>query len=433
MLKASTINLEKTIRHLTETIGPRLAGSRKEREAALYMQENFRALGLDCRLEDFPVLERRVESESLELFIDGSWKKYGCSLYGGAPSTCGKSVEGDVIFFDSHTDFQREDLSGLTGKAVIYYGVAFPSGKDYRRMMEARPAFLLMVDTRHVSTIPLADGLYPSYVRAFGALPCVSVAACNSWEWVRQKASKARLCVAGGARPSQSCNVVAELPGYAPDGKIIYFGSHLDTQANCPGADDNAAACALVLEFARILRETKHKRTIRFLAFGAEEQLSVGSCAYLVAHKDEISRGGFCFNFDEAGTAVGWTVLRVSAPAPLREKIRAVFSACDICYLENRTPKPFNDFFPFSASGIGGFSGERYNCETKLDYHHRCDDVIGNLSMDILAGFAGATAEIAAFLADVEDVSPYLGVDPDYAEEVRARWEETFLGKGIEK
>ncbi|MCQ2377680.1 MAG: hypothetical protein MJ016_00515, partial [Victivallaceae bacterium] len=63
MLAPSTGNLEKVIRHLSETIGPRLAGSKKEREAALYMQENFRTLGLDCRLEDFPVLERRVESE----------------------------------------------------------------------------------------------------------------------------------------------------------------------------------------------------------------------------------------------------------------------------------------------------------------------------------------------------------------------------------
>ena len=431
MLAPSTGNLEKVIRHLSETIGPRLAGSVKEREAALYMQENFRALGLDCRLENFPVLERRVESEKLELFIDGAWKSYGCSLYGGAPSTDGKTVEGEVVFFDSHTDFQREDLSYLSGKAVLYYGVNFPSGNDYRRMMEARPAFLMMVDTRFVSARTLADGLYPAYVKAFGALPCVSVAAFDSWEWVQKKASKARLCVAGGAFPSQSCNVVAELPGDAPDGKIIYFGSHLDTQANCPGADDNAAACALVLEFARILRETRHKRTIRFLSFGAEEQLSVGSCAYLAAHKEEIARGGFCFNFDESGTAVGWTVLRVSAPEALREKIRAVFHARGIYYLENRTPKPFNDFFPFSASGIGGFSGERYNCETKLDYHHSRDDVIGKLSMEILADFAGATAEIAAFLADAEDVFPYLGVDPDYADEVRARWEETFLGKGI--
>ncbi|MCQ2378109.1 MAG: M28 family peptidase, partial [Victivallaceae bacterium] len=332
-----------------------------------------------------------------------------------------------------HTDFQREDLSYLTGRAVIYYGVNFPSGKDYRRMMEARPAFLMMVDTRFVSATTLADGLFPAYVKAFGALPCVSVAAFDSWEWVRKKASKARLCVAGGAVPSQSCNVVAELPGYAPDGRIIYFGSHIDTQANCPGADDNAAACALLLEFARILSETEHKRTIRFLSFGTEEQLSVGSCAYLAAHKDEISKGGFCFNFDGAGTAVGWTVLRVSAPVPLRDKIRSVFQARNIYYLENRIPKPFNDFFPFSASGIGGFSGERYNCETKLNYHHRRDDVIANLSMDILAGFAGAAAEIAAFLADADDVSPYLGVDPDYAGEVKARWEETFIGKNIGK
>ena len=47
--------------------------------------------------------------------------------------------------------------------------------------------------------------------------------------------------------------------------------SHYDTQADCPGANDNGSAVAVTLEAARILAEEKGVHNIRFVSFTLEE------------------------------------------------------------------------------------------------------------------------------------------------------------------
>jgi len=66
-------------------------------------------------------------------------------------------------------------------------------------------------------------------------------------------------------------NLVAELPGAARADKIVVLGAHYDTVQTTPGADDNASAVAVLLEAARLMRELKPKRTVRFVAFPCEE------------------------------------------------------------------------------------------------------------------------------------------------------------------
>jgi Zn-dependent M28 family amino/carboxypeptidase len=47
-----------------------------------------------------------------------------------------------------------------------------------------------------------------------------------------------------------------------------------------------------VLELARLLQPRPRRRTIRLISFGAEEQLSVGSTAYVRAHREETATRG---------------------------------------------------------------------------------------------------------------------------------------------
>ncbi|MFW9993024.1 MAG: M28 family peptidase [Candidatus Odinarchaeota archaeon] len=47
--------------------------------------------------------------------------------------------------------------------------------------------------------------------------------------------------------------------------------SHYDTVRNSPGADDNASAVAVMLEAARVLKESEMEKTVRFVSFTLEE------------------------------------------------------------------------------------------------------------------------------------------------------------------
>jgi Zn-dependent M28 family amino/carboxypeptidase len=66
-------------------------------------------------------------------------------------------------------------------------------------------------------------------------------------------------------------NLVAELPGARRQHEIVVLGAHYDTVPTTPGADDNASAVAVLLEAAKLLRELKPNRTVRFVAFPCEE------------------------------------------------------------------------------------------------------------------------------------------------------------------
>ena len=79
-------------------------------------------------------------------------------------------------------------------------------------------------------------------------------------------------------------NVIAELPGTTKPSEIIVIGAHYDSvngsgsSFSAPGADDNASGTAGVVEAARVFAAAGPlERTIRFIAFGAEEFGLIGS------------------------------------------------------------------------------------------------------------------------------------------------------------
>src|SRR5438094_254508 len=70
-------------------------------------------------------------------------------------------------------------------------------------------------------------------------------------------------------------NIDADIRGHQKPDEIIVIGAHYDSVhlpgGGCPAANDNASGVAAMLEMARMLRERKPARTIRFVAFVNEE------------------------------------------------------------------------------------------------------------------------------------------------------------------
>ena len=419
----SSENLFQHVDYLAHTIGTRLAGTSNERTAAEYLQGEFLKYVPSCVIEEFPVLSRRVEHEKLEILIGGSWEEFPATAFNGSPSTNGTPLEADLVFFDSHTDYQRDDLSYLRGKAVIHYGTSM---RDYQRLMAAQPAFLLVVDTRYTSTIPLNDGLLPANIQRFGAVPTMDVAFYDAWRWCTEHASRARLTITGDSIPSVSRNVIAELPGTGKNPHCLYISGHIDTAANSPGADDNAIGCAVAVEMARILSERKHKNTIRFLAFGAEEQLSVGSAQYVRRHRAEIeATGRFVCNFDSCGSVVGWNKFVINADTALRNLLYDHFRSHGIYYVEHSEPDPCNDLFPFTVLGVPGITVMRSNCECGKFFHHRPDNDTPVISTEIVASVSSACAALIEQLADC-DLAHFYSIEPSSLDAVKALWNNMY-------
>ena len=67
------------------------------------------------------------------------------------------------------------------------------------------------------------------------------------------------------------CNLLGVLPGEDPSLPPVLLGAHYDAVEGTPGADDNAAAVAVLLEVAGILGQERLPRSVILAFFDAEE------------------------------------------------------------------------------------------------------------------------------------------------------------------
>ncbi len=425
----SPLRLESRMRELTETIGVRLAGTPEERAAGDVVGAAFQQSGAKVWTETFPVRARVVLSQRLEIRIDGVWHTYPASLFSNTPGTEGRPIEAPLVFFEAPAEYGRPDLSHLRGKAVVHLGCHIESRDAYRRLMEAKPAFLLFVDVRFPGDTPLADGMFPAYTEALGAVPVMNVAYSDAWNWHRQGALAARLCVEGGMSDSASANVIAELPGRDPEAGILVLSAHHDTQADSPGADDNASGVVGLVELARVLAPFKRRRTIRLISFGAEEQLSVGSATYVRAHRDDVTRSfRLIFNLDSIGSGMGWTEIWCNGPDSLVDSVKPWFAARGLYPLIQTALIPYADHFPFVAAGVPGLWMWRPNCATGRFFHHRPDDDITRISFETMATHLDAIAAGMADLAERVTLPFPVEIPEKQREAVSDMWNDLFGG-----
>ena len=75
--------------------------------------------------------------------------------------------------------------------------------------------------------------------------------------------------------------VYVDIPGTRPE--LVLLTGHHDAWYQA-GADDNATALAVMLEGARVLKDTKPTRSVRIIAFDGEEEGLIGAQRYLAEH-----------------------------------------------------------------------------------------------------------------------------------------------------
>lgn len=66
-------------------------------------------------------------------------------------------------------------------------------------------------------------------------------------------------------------NIIATLKGINSNKDWLLIGAHYDSAIGSPGADDNASGVAVMLEVARIIRESSLGEKLKFVAFTLEE------------------------------------------------------------------------------------------------------------------------------------------------------------------
>jgi Iap family predicted aminopeptidase len=227
---------------LSGTIGVRTAGSDEAARAAEAVAEAFRELGLEPRFQEFPLLG--YDPDEPELEIDGERWPAGPCLYAQSGEVEGEIQRlSDGIWAVGEGRIRRTPF----GRGPI----PFLAGLKYGGYLATPPtAFISVADAER-----LQDGM------------------------------RARLVVRGEFVPGRrDRNVIAELPGESDEAVVV--GAHFDAVWRGPGAIDNATGVEGLRRVAERLVGRKHPRTLRFIAFGAEEIGLLGARRYVLEEKE---------------------------------------------------------------------------------------------------------------------------------------------------
>jgi Zn-dependent M28 family amino/carboxypeptidase len=101
-------------------------------------------------------------------------------------------------------------------------------------------------------------------------------------------------------------NIEVEVSGTTRAAEIVLLGAHYDSISGSPGANDNASGVAALLELARLLRNARPARTLRFAWFVNEEPpyfttRDMGSRQYATRSRQRGERIAAMFSLETLG------------------------------------------------------------------------------------------------------------------------------------
>lgn len=284
------------LRHLSVGIGPRVAGSDEEKEAAAYIKSEFERLEYDVSTQEFEIRDR-VKGQ---LNITSDDEEIPLEVANGSAETDQDGVTGNV--YDAGLG-QPEDFSDeIRGNIALIQRGELTYWEKVQNAIEAGAAGVVIYDHTESLAPPR-----PSLGDHESSIPVVGITKAEGERLLSQISSgglEATLMVRT-LTDQISQNVIAvKKPENIDDPEIVYVTAHYDSVPFSPGANDNGSGTATLLELARTLKDVPLHQEIRFIAFGAEEIGLVGSRHYASQlSQSEIDRSVGNFNLDMVGTS----------------------------------------------------------------------------------------------------------------------------------
>lgn len=292
----------------------REAGTPTEEKAASLIQEELKSFGMESRIEEFSFDTWEIRKAELTI-TEPYHKTYQVTGYQRCGSTAEEGVEAEFLYVENGDDIS---LSHAAGKIVMVNEIV---RKDlYLRLIKAGVAGFVSISGSPVDEgedrIPRAAAIPQKVYESLNEkelIQGVGVHYLDAVEMVTRGAKKAQLTLIQEEVKRTSRNVEARIQGTDRADEILTLTAHYDSVPEGPGAYDNMAGAAIIMEVCRYLKEHQPRRTVEFVWFGAEEKGLLGSRHYVKLHQQELNQHRFNMNVDLAGQLVGGNVIGVTA------------------------------------------------------------------------------------------------------------------------
>ena len=286
---------------LTDSFGPRLAGSPQLENAILWALDKMKKDGLETVHAEKVMVPHWVRgAESAEVIRPASLPLVMLGL-GGSIGTDAGGIEAETLVVRNFDELEAAG-EGARGKIVVYNVVFASYGQTvaYRASGASRAARLgasaVLLRSVGLPGLRTAHTGALSYTARDPKIPAaaISLEDAEMLQRYQDRGQNAVVRLRMEARfleEAESANVVGELRGREKPEEVVVLGGHLDSWDVGAGAIDDGGGCLVAWTALKVLKDLnlRPRRTIRVVLFTNEENGLRGGLAYRDAHKDELA------------------------------------------------------------------------------------------------------------------------------------------------
>jgi carboxypeptidase Q len=421
------------LEYLCDSIGPRPGGSARHDDAAQYVANEMRKLGLDVHFEAATVHhwvrgEERGELVAYPGQIQTLPQKIVLTALGPSVATTVEGLTAPVVVVNDFKQLEALGHDQVAGKIVLFnvrydkrlavagYALdAYGEAVQYRGSGPSAASKLGAVAAL-VRSVGNADYRLPHtgqtrYDSKYPSIPAAAVTAEDADLIARlaaRGAVKMHLLLTPQTLPDTTgYNVIADLKGSEHPEQIVITSGHLDSWDLGTGALDDGAGVAVAMETVHLIQQLKlrPKRTIRFVAWVEEESGSGGAKAYYKDHAADMANHFAAIETDlGAGHAMGIfsdgspTILEILKP------VAQILQSSGAGLLQP-TDEAGADLTPLNVAGVPGFAPIQ-DSRTYFNYHHTAADTLDKVDPQELRENSAVVAVLAYALANLDQPLP---------------------------
>ena len=342
-----------------QTAYVRTGGSEQELRCAEYLIGCCGEMGLEAKLESFPVDMANIQQA--ELTVDGV--KIPCKGY-----LCAGSGEVEApLYYLTNTD--PYSLSLCKGKIVMVDG--YLGYWVYQDLLEnGAVGFITYDGNANYSDCDIDQRELRSYVSKGNKIPGVNINAKSAIELIRKDAATAKIVLKQEEYVGTSHNVVLDMPGQIP--QYIVLTAHYDSTSLSQGSYDNMSGSVGLLGVAEYFTEHPHRYGLRFVWCGSEERGLLGSKAYAAAHEEELKDFVLNINLDMIGCIMGKFIACCTCEEPMVHYIS--YMASELGFgIAVKQDVFSSDSTPFADKGVPALSFARIAPQNTATIHNSYD------------------------------------------------------------
>lgn len=421
------------LRHLTDNIGPRIAGSPQAQHAVEWVAEEMRALGATVTIEN-AVVSHWVRGEETAVLtswpgaVPNTTQKIVLTALGNSVATPKDGISAPVVVVDSFADLRALPKGAVKGKILLFNarfdkelaaqgrgGEAYSQAVIYRGSGPSAAASVGAV-AMLVRSIGGADYRLPHtgmsyYDEGVPKIPAAAVSAEDAdlmKNLTSQGEVRMRLILTPQTLPpAQSANVIADWKGSEHPEQVVIVSGHLDSWDLGTGAIDDGAGIVVSMQAIHLLQKlgVHPRRTVRFVAWMDEEQSSGGAQTYAKEHAGELANHLGAIESDlGAGHPTGIEFHGGKDLDRWLQPLSGVLAPIGATLLERATDTG-EDIVFLTDKGVPGFSPIQ-DTRYYFNYHHTAADTFDKVNPRELGENAAVMAVTAYALADAATPAP---------------------------